>query len=338
MRERGSYQTLATIHLSLNIKYKGFKMNLKFSELAKEYIEIHYSDPVIEIERLTTGLCHYVYRIKLESGFECVIRIGRKGTASLIKGGIYWNDYLVDLGLPLPKLLHYNQDIEHPYMIIEKLEGRDLYYVYDYLTTSEKKKLAKEIVEIQNLISQLQPNDYFGYAVKYFDEYLNSNTSWKSIIHNSIMRSKRRIEETMIFDLKFVDLLLLKLKEYDQYFEDIKPLPFLDDITNKNVLIKDGKLTGICDIDEVCFGDKLQHLALTRMALISQKSNLDYIEFIIKEYNLSNTELKILDFYTAIFCVDFMSEIGQKFNKDEIPKFDNERIRLLESVFYKYCN
>jgi Phosphotransferase enzyme family len=313
-------------------------MNSKFSELAKEYIKIHYKDPVIEVERLEIGLCHFVYKVKLESGSECVIRIGRKETVSLLKGGIYWNNNLSSLNLPLPKLLHYNQEIEHPYMIIEKLEGRDLCYVYDDLTTSEKMKLAKEIVEIQNSISQLQPNNYFGYAVKYFDEYLEGNTSWKNIVHNSILSSKTRIEDTKIFDLKFIDFLLLKLEEFDQYFEDIKPLPFLDDITTKNVLIKDGKLTGICDIDEVCFGDKLQHLALTRMALISQKSNLDYIDFIIKEYNLSDTELQILDFYTAVSCVDFMSEIGQKFNKDEIPKFDNERIKFLETVFFKYYN
>jgi aminoglycoside phosphotransferase len=318
------------------IDVKGVKMNLKFIELAKEYIRIHYSDPVIEIERLTTGLCHYVYRIKLESGFECVIRIGRKETAALIKGGIYWNGHLADLNIPIPKLLHYDQDLEYPYMIIEKLEGRDLCYVYDHLTPSEKEKLAKEIVEIQNEISELEPNNYFGYATKYFDEYLEGNTSWKSIIHKSIMRSKGRLEETRIFDFKYIDLLLLKLEEFDRYFAKIQTLPFLDDITTKNVMIKDGTLTGICDIDEVCFGDKLQHLALTRMALISQKSNLDYIDYLINEYTLSDTELKILDFYTAVSCVDFMSEMGQKFNKDEIPEIDNERIEFLESVFCKY--
>ncbi|MCF8298218.1 MAG: hypothetical protein K9J13_11790 [Saprospiraceae bacterium] len=311
-------------------------MSIIFSELAREYLKIHYNEPVIEIERLTTGLCHFVYRIKLESGFEYVIRIGRKETAALIKGGIYWNEYLADLNLPIPKLLHYDENLEYPYMIIEKLAGSDLCYVYDDLTNLEKEKLAKEIVGIQDEISHLKPNNYFGYAIKYFDENLKGNTSWKIIIHNSIIRSKRRLEETGIFDLKYVDLLLLKLAEFDEYFEEIQPFPFLDDITTKNVMIFGGALTGICDIDEVCFGDKLQHLALTRMALISQRSNLDYIEFIIKEYNLSDTELKILDFYTAISCVDFMSEMGQKFNKDEIPRIDMERIKFLESVFNKY--
>ncbi|MBI9031516.1 phosphotransferase [bacterium] len=313
-------------------------MNTSYIELAEKYIGRHYCEKIDDIKRLETGLCHYVFLIRFENKKELVIRIGSQESENLIISGIYWNKYLSNIDLPIPKLYHYNMDIDHPYMIMEKIEGLDLAYVYDTLSGKDKLKLAREIVSIQNLVSQLQPNDYYGYAEKYFDPKLSSNTSWKQVIYQAIMRAKRRIEETHSFELIFSELLLSKLPKFDSYFSKIKAKAFLDDLTTKNVMVKDGKLTGIVDIDQVCFGDKLFHLALTRMALLSQNSSTDYVDFIIDEYNLDSEEREVLDFYTSVCCLDFMSEIGHNFNKDKDISADSERKKLLESIFYKYHN
>ena len=313
-------------------------MNTSYIELAEKYIGIHYSEKIKEIKRLETGLCHHVFNVIFDNRNELVIRIGSEETKDLIKGGIYWNKYLSNLDLPIPKLYHYNTDLNHPYMIIEKFRGLDLTYVYDKLTGREKLKIARDIVSIQNLVSQLQPNDYYGYASKYFDEKLSGNTSWKQIIYQAIMKAKGRIEEAHSFDLIFSNLLLSKLSKFDNYFAKIKAKPFFDDLTSKNVMIEDGKLTGIVDIDELCFGDKLFHLALTRMALLSQNSDTDYVDFIIDDYDLDNEEMEVLDFYTCVCCLGFMSEIGHIFNKDSLISADSERKKLLESIFYKYYN
>jgi hypothetical protein len=37
--------------------------------------------------------------------------------------------------------------------------------------------------------------------------------------------------------------------------------------------------------------------------------------------------------YTRLFCVDFMSELGQRFNKDEQREIDLEKFARLSSVF-----
>ncbi|MBV8216098.1 MAG: hypothetical protein JOZ08_23010 [Verrucomicrobia bacterium] len=37
--------------------------------------------------------------------------------------------------------------------------------------------------------------------------------------------------------------------------------------------------------------------------------------------------------YTLLFCVDFMSELGQRFNKNDQPEIDLEKFAQLESVF-----
>ena len=48
---------------------------------------------------------------------------------------------------------------------------------------------------------------------------------------------------------------------------------------------------------------------------------------------LNEQARQVLDAYTLLFCVDFMSELGQSFNKDDQPEIDVEKFTRLESVF-----
>ena len=41
---------------------------------------------------------------------------------------------------------------------------------------------------------------------------------------------------------------------FERYFAQIRPTPFLDDTTTKNVIVHEGKLSGIVDVDWICFG------------------------------------------------------------------------------------
>jgi hypothetical protein len=54
---------------------------------------------------------------------------------------------------------------------------------------------------------------------------------------------------------------------------------FLDDTTTKHVIVDAGKLSGIVDVDVVCFGDPLFTTVLAQMALLNKGHDLDYIVF-----------------------------------------------------------
>jgi hypothetical protein len=82
------------------------------------------------------------------------------------------------------------------------------------------------------------------------------------------------------------------------------------------VIVHDGELSGIVDVDWVCFGDPLFTVALTRMALLARRYETDYIAFWTEALALSPTQRAALSFYTALFCVDFMSELGDSFNQE----------------------
>jgi hypothetical protein len=48
---------------------------------------------------------------------------------------------------------------------------------------------------------------------------------------------------------------------------------------------------------------------------------------------LNKQQRQVVDAYTLMFCVDFMSELGQRFNKDEKPEIDLHKFVRLKSIF-----
>jgi hypothetical protein len=50
------------------------------------------------------------------------------------------------------------------------------------------------------------------------------------------------------------------------------------------------------------------------------------------ERALDREQREILTLYTAMYCVDFMAELGQRFNQDEAAPVDPQRLRRLTSL------
>lgn len=98
-------------------------------------------------------------------------------------------------------------------------------------------------------------------------------------------------------------------------------------------MVQDGRLSGIVDVDVVCFGDPVWTIALTQMALLSSGYEVDYVHMWCDLVDLTVAQRQILSLYTAVFCVDFMSEIGQMFNQNAAVMVDQQHVQRLTSIF-----
>jgi hypothetical protein len=128
------------------------------------------------------------------------------------------------------------------------------------------------------------------------------------------------------------------LSSYRSYFSSVRPAPFLPDITTKNILVHQGQLSGIVDVDQICFGDPLLTIGLTRMALLAGSFDLDYIEYWMNLLKLDRQQERIVNAYTLLFCVDFMSELGEQFNRTAVKSIDSTRYAHLESIFERLAS
>lgn len=291
---------------------------------------------VKSIRRFTTGTAHFVYDVVTTDNNKLVIRLTRPNMDYYFEGAVFWYPYLKDKGLPIATMLYHETDPKRhgfPVMILERLPGEDLGEVYEQLSIDQKHQIAREIIAIQKKVATLPQAKGFGYATKYGDSRLKRN--WRQVQQDMLIRSFERVKESRIISFTLFEIMSTILDNYNSYFFRTQPTPFLDDVTTKNVLIEKGKLSGIIDTEFICFGDSLQTLGLTKMSLVARGYDTEYTDFWEEMLGVTEEQKQIINVYMLNYCIDFISAVGQQFNKDYEQNFDHSEIKKLEGLFYQ---
>jgi aminoglycoside phosphotransferase (APT) family kinase protein len=273
-----------------------------------------------------------VFDIRLIDGARVVVRVASEQSRPDLAGGIYWSNMLRPLGIPLPRLLYADADGRpFAYMILERLPGTDLAHVYSALSKDRKCEIARQLAAMQTKVGRLPQGHGYGFVHSYEGPW--SHRAWRDVLISQLSRSGQRLASANVIDPVHAERVEAVLFRYEAELANVPPTPFLEDITSKNVIIDEGCITGIVDVDELCFGDPLFVLGLTRMALLAGDLDTDYIDCWKDALGgLSSRRGKMLDLYTAIHCVNFLSEIGQSFNRAATATMDPAYIERLLHV------
>lgn len=96
-----------------------------------------------------------------------------------------------------------------------------------------------------------------------------------------------------------VDRVQAAVDGHAAYVASIESRCFLDDTTAKNAIVHNRRLSGIVDVDVVCFGDPLRTPALTRMALLALGYDTEYVDYWAGELAVTDEQRSVLAVYTA---------------------------------------
>lgn len=281
------------------------------------------------MRRFETGLAHFVFDVSLKRGGRAVIRTTAAQHSDELAGGVFWHPRLQALDIPVPELIAYDLEAPWPYMILERLPGEDLGFVYTRLSPDQRRELAYQIAGIQDRVADLPQADSFGWLTSY--EPASKVTSWWEAATMKLMRSRPRLEAAQS-SAEHVDRVLAHLAPFESHMRSLPPLPFLDDTTTKNVIVHNGQLSGIVDTDSVCFGDRLYVLALTQMAMLGDQAGSEYIDHWAAAWQLNAFDHRLVNAYTAVHCIEFITETAQQFrNAYRLPD-DDQRLTRLESI------
>jgi len=298
------------------------------ASVATEIAGAYWGRAPTSVVRFTTGIGHWVYDVTGPADEKLVVRIGNPGQHEDFAGALHWSALLRPLGVPLPRLLESGAWCGLPYLVLERLPGTDLIHVYNQLDLRQKQQLAAEVCSIQRRVASVGAGPGYGF-VRVAAEACCS--SWAEVIELSLSRSKTRIEQRKLLSCRAVDQVRRHVNELQGYFAGIEPLPFLDDVTTKNVLVHEGVLSGIVDVDWICYGDPLFTLALTRASLLAAGRDLDYTDAWAQLVATTPEQKRAVRFYTALFCADFLSEVGHAFNS-EAAAVDFAWVERVEAV------
>lgn len=269
------------------------------------------------IKRFAVGHGNFVYLVEILHK-KYVIRCSAESNA--YDDTVDWLERLGGIEIPVPKVIARGKFREYEYLILTYLEGKDIGLVYSQLTDYDKRAIAKEIVQIQNQVAALPL------------EHVEPDWSWHTVVDEMLERAEDRIVKNGYFDAEKVERLRGQKGVLEEYFSSVKPIAYLDDVSTKNLLICNGRISGIIDIDWIGIGDRLTFAALTNMALLNDEADTDYVTYILEEMQLSEIGRKAFLFYTLMFCVDFMGERGMQF-MDKRVEVNEEVIGRLNAIY-----
>jgi len=195
---------------------------------------------------------------------------------------------LKELRLPVPAVLASNlSKIRFPfgYMILDKTPGRDLRYELAGMTGTQMTRLAEQIVGYQRRVLTLPPGTGYGYVgIGETGPY----SSWLELVRSEVEP--------------------VPVSRFEAYFQQVRPVCFLDDITVKNVIVQNGELQGLIDFDCVCYGDPLYWLALTAVGVVSDvgAAGQFYGEELKRLWGLTPQQEQVLAFYCALMAQGFV--------------------------------
>ena len=148
-----------------------------------------------------------------------------------------------------------------------------------------KSLLEKGDIEIKTELPQL----ILCYNISRIDIRVDAEWTWNCFIDEMLNRAEERIKRKHYFDINKIYVIKKLQQEIQEYLDKVLPTPYLDDISTKNLLIYEGKLSGIIDIDWMGFGDMLTFVALTKVALLNMDLDTRYIDYLLDEIHPDTT-------------------------------------------------
>lgn len=288
-------------------------------------------EQVLAATRIKTGDQNFVFAVKTSSS-EYVLRMTEFNYKHKFEAALAWQKKLLPIGVPLAKFIKVDIDTKYssyPSLLMLRLPGDDLINVYQTLTDNEKKNLAIEMINIQALCNSLPNGPGYGILDSYDD--LKIFNSWYDFLLNRLEFCKEHISNTGIFNPQYATQAINIAKDLEDNFSTIPPKPFLWDASERNVLIDNGKITGIVDVDELCFGDHLLVIALTSTCLELDGFDTKYTDYWELYLELDKSALMRLNFYKLFYAIAFMRKHSLKTTNRKQVIYDTEK---LTSIFY----
>ena len=271
-----------------------------------------YPDAVV---RYAIGIGNRVYRVECgEKKYIC--RCGAaeyRETAALLK-------MLADVGVPVPSVLGTEKTQDGEMLLLSYIDGEDLGQAYPLLTNEEKRYIAVEVMAIQHKAAQMQISP------------VEQEWCWENFVRWILSRARERIACNGYFDVERVDRLYGELHRMQNYFSGVEPMPYLDDISTKNLLIHKGRVSGVVDVDWIGRGDDLTFIALTYVALLNMGYDTKYVDYLLEARGCNVAEQQAFLFYSLMYCVDFMGERGMRFG-DKVVEVNAGVVVHLENIY-----
>ncbi len=284
--------------------------------------------PPTGIRRFATGSSHYVYEALFGDRDPVVLRIGGEAAHAEMAGARRLSGLLRPRGVPLPAILGEDLGADLPWLVLQRLPGSDLGAVVAGLSDGQLERIAAGVASAQAIVAATGSAGLYGYAA--VPERAPQRT-WSRVLEDNLDRSRKRIVSAGLFDPRLVDRGEAAVAAARDRLDRMPATPFLHDTTTKNVIVApDGSLSGIVDVDDLCFGDPRYAAALTLAALSGYGGPSGYVEHWLRHAGAEDDAMFRL--YVVVLLLDLMGEHGNVFNGNQRRSTAQARASLMGAL------
>ena len=284
---------------------------------------------VDSVERMSNGICNEVYRVRAGE-LDCIVRLKRE--ARYMYGSHDHIPIFRAAGINVPEILA--EDYSHTfspfaYQVLTVISGRDINDVIHTLDHDQLKAIAARISHVFDALKDVPNNGKFG--VLWGDE-ADLVDSWTDDVANETDKVFRWGTRTGVLDERLATILEWINREYRSYFDGIKPVTYYGDICAKNVMIDDGKFSGLVDLDALAQGEPLEAVGRIKASWYGTPNGTVYADAVMDHQQLGRDERRIVTMYALLNRTFWTMENGIQFNQNTSPHVDRQREKADKSI------
>jgi aminoglycoside phosphotransferase (APT) family kinase protein len=246
-----------------------------------------------------------IFRAELPGGTSVALRVStRPATFAWTERNL---EALRALGVPVPACLATGATPSGgSFVILEWLPGRDLLYELPALGRGQMTRIAETVHGFQQRVATLPAGRGFGWAPIGRDA---PTASWSQIFGAPAPGPEGASPADAPPAQRLGERLRAVRRTLEPYFERVRPICFLDDLTTRNVLVEAGHLRGIIDVDFVCYGDPLLSVGTTLAELAADQdpSAQFYGEELLRCWEARDEAARAAYFYAALWALGFLN-------------------------------
>ena len=273
----------------------------------------------LKITLLDGGMKCAVYLIT-NGDEKVVLKIAPKDQNMLLtfeRNTMWWEVQILrlleNLNIPIPQILYYDdsrKNCKSPYFFMSYIEGKKLSDYKGLLDDKSLLSIEYDLGKICQQLSKIEGNKYF--ICSYSDIKFSNNYEFiKNLFESLILDAK--IKNIIIPNYNYEDFISI-LDNNKVQLNNVKRICLVhSDIWDGNIIIKDGKISGVVDFADLYFCDELFNFYFHTLQSETSKS---FVNGFGKEKLSSDEEIRIIIY--RIFTI--LKMIIEK----DYKKFDNK--------------
>lgn len=268
---------------------------------------------------MTTGLCNEVYELKYDR-VSYILRMNSE--KEWIYGTHQFLPLFKKLRIKTPDIVaedYSKTDFPFCYQILTKLEGKDLAIIFPQLSNPELAGIAQELSNIFDKFKTLPEQTSFGCMTGLNEEQKENQLLILEAKKEQIIQ---RNQHSNVLGEDILDRYTDLMDTFREYFLNVRPKLYFDDMNSKNVMIHNGRFNGLVDLDFLMKGDYLEGIGGIIAAWFGTESGDRFIHEIFKLQGLDMKQIRIAKAYGVFHLVLWISEEGILFNSNSTGKIN----------------